>query len=99
MNTQNVPLPQGATSGDDWSDPDENGVSLRSVDWKDHWSGDTVAAVTGTQYTNGKLEPFISAAFTDRDGQEQVIEVSDETALELLGVLANCLADWPETVK
>lgn len=96
MTLPNILLPVGATSGDDWSDPDENGVCFRSVDWGDHWSGDTVAAVTGMQYSDGRVEVFISAVFTGRGG-EQVIEVSDETALALIGVLSRCLADWPES--
>lgn len=89
-------LPPGASTGEDWSDTDENGVSSRAVDWCDYWNGNTVAAVTGIQYTNGKVDAFISCAFTGRDGNERVIEISDEVAEQIVGVLASCLADWPE---
>jgi hypothetical protein len=89
-------LPPGASTGEDWSDPDENGVSHRAVDWANHWSGDTVAGVTGLQYTTGQITPFISCAFTGRDGNERVIEISDAVAEQIVGVLASCLADWPE---
>ena len=90
QNLPDIPLPPGATSGDDWAlmpEGPDAGLYYRCVDWGDTWANEMVVGITGVQFSDGRVERHLALNFDDIHGKEQAADISADTARGLTTLL------------